>query len=232
MSSKRSLLTSAVGGAVIALAASQASASSFSDGNFSSPSGGGTFTTYFADGSGAGATFGPWTVTSGSIDLIGGYWQSPTVNGGSVDLDGDSPGAISQSFTATPGAYNLTFFLSGNPDGLPDTKSMTVALDGTPIAGNPYTYTLIPGVNTETNMLYLEFIVPVTLGAGPQSLSFSSNDINTPYGPAIGGVSFDAVGGISGTPLPSTWTMLIGGFMGLGFFAYRGSRKRASVVAA
>jgi hypothetical protein len=34
------------------------------------------------------------------------------------------------------------------------------------------------------------------------------------------------------TPLPSTWTMLIAGFIGLGFFAYRGSRKSAAVLAA
>ena len=34
------------------------------------------------------------------------------------------------------------------------------------------------------------------------------------------------------TPLPSTWTMLIAGFVGLGFFAYRGSKKNASALAA
>jgi len=30
---------------------------------------------------------------------------------------------------------------------------------------------------------------------------------------------------ITATPLPSTWTMLIAGFIGLGFFAYRGSKR-------
>ena len=30
-------------------------------------------------------------------------------------------------------------------------------------------------------------------------------------------------------PLPSTWTMLITGFLGLGFLAYRGSRKRLAL---
>jgi hypothetical protein len=34
------------------------------------------------------------------------------------------------------------------------------------------------------------------------------------------------------TPLPSTWTMLIAGFIGLGFFAYRGSKKRGTAMAA
>ena len=42
----------------------------------------------------------------------------------------------------------------------------------------------------------------------------------------------DIVVGINATPLPSTWFMLLSGFVGLGFFAYRGSRKRATRLAA
>jgi hypothetical protein len=37
---------------------------------------------------------------------------------------------------------------------------------------------------------------------------------------------------ISATPLPSTWTMLIAGFVGLGFFASRGSKKNSAALAA
>jgi hypothetical protein len=37
---------------------------------------------------------------------------------------------------------------------------------------------------------------------------------------------------VSQTPLPSTWTMLIAGFVGLGFFAYRGKKMSAAVAAA
>jgi len=33
------------------------------------------------------------------------------------------------------------------------------------------------------------------------------------------------------TPLPPTWTMLLGGFAGLGFFAYRGTKNRSAAVA-
>ncbi len=33
------------------------------------------------------------------------------------------------------------------------------------------------------------------------------------------------------TPLPSTWTMLIAGFLGLGFFVYCGSRSRSGPIA-
>jgi hypothetical protein len=41
------------------------------------------------------------------------------------------------------------------------------------------------------------------------------------------GVTFTAA-----TPLPSAWTMLIAGFVGLGFFAYHGSKNRSAVIAA
>jgi len=39
------------------------------------------------------------------------------------------------------------------------------------------------------------------------------------------------VGGTA-TPLPSTWLMLLSGFVGLGFFAYRGTKKRTAIAAA
>lgn len=37
---------------------------------------------------------------------------------------------------------------------------------------------------------------------------------------------------ISSTPLPATWLMLLSGFVGLGFFAYRGTKKNAAALAA
>ena len=37
---------------------------------------------------------------------------------------------------------------------------------------------------------------------------------------------------LSSTPLPSTWTMLIAGCVGLGFLAYRGSKKGSAAITA
>jgi hypothetical protein len=42
---------------------------------------------------------------------------------------------------------------------------------------------------------------------------------------------WDKVSLTATTPLPSTWTMLIAGFVGLGFFAYRGTKKGAAAIA-
>jgi hypothetical protein len=44
--------------------------------------------------------------------------------------------------------------------------------------------------------------------------------------------AFDVLGSVTTTPLPSTWTMLIAGFVGLGFLAYRGTKKKTATAAA
>jgi hypothetical protein len=52
-----------------------------------------------------------------------------------------------------------------------------------------------------------------------------------PYDPFhyYGAGNFEAS---AATPLPSTWAMLIAGFVGLGFFAYRGTKRRAAAIVA
>jgi hypothetical protein len=49
-----------------------------------------------------------------------------------------------------------------------------------------------------------------------------------PYDFAIGTVELST----AATPLPSTWLMLLSGFAGLGFFAYRGTKKNFAALAA
>jgi choice-of-anchor C domain-containing protein len=77
---------------------------------------------------GVGSTFGAWTIASGSIDHISrNYWQaSDGVQ--SVDVTG-SPGnaTIYQDLVTTPQqTYQLSFDLSGNPEGSPAIKQMQV----------------------------------------------------------------------------------------------------------
>jgi hypothetical protein len=174
----------------------------------------------------SGSTFGAtgsWLVTSGSIDWIGNYWAPPPGGGGSVDLDGNSVGSISQDLGILgPGTYKLTFYLSGNPDGPPDPKVMQVSFGGQtslPLdAPRPPPHT----VNYALETLYFTLAT-----SGDTVLSFASLD-GPPgfYGPVIGDVS------VSATPLPSTWTMLIAGFVGFGFLAYRRTRNGSAAIAA
>jgi hypothetical protein len=56
---------------------------------------------------------------------------------------------------------------------------------------------------------------------------FTPTTTNGPF------IQFDNVGvsPITTTPLPSTWTMLIVGFIGLGLFAHRGTKKNSVALA-
>ncbi|HEY1925980.1 MAG TPA: choice-of-anchor C family protein [Caulobacteraceae bacterium] len=198
-------LTLALGGAAHA-------SNLVTDGNFDSPSGGGSFTTYFASQS-----FSAWTVDSGSVDLIGGYWQAPA-GAGSVDLDGNSPGAISQSITTGKGAYELTFDLSGNPDGGPVTKTVQVTVGN---ATQTFTYDLAG--NSHSDMMYVPESLKFTT-SGPTTLTFTSLDVGTPYGPVIGNVS------VAGVPEPASWALMLLGAGALGG-ALRARRSRTAGLA-
>ncbi|MBR0697807.1 DUF642 domain-containing protein [Bradyrhizobium lablabi] len=171
---------------------------------------------------GAGQTFGAnnaWTVVSGSIDWIGNYWQSPG-SGGSVDLDGNSVGAISQTLqNLAAGTYTVTFALSGNPDGQPPTKGLQVG-----VAGTTQTYSY-PLAGTRNDMKYVTESFTFTWLGGDAVLTFASLDdpSSNPYGPVIGDVAISAV------PEPSTWAMMILGFASVGYLAHR---RRAVAPAA
>ena len=198
--------------AIVAASSAFAGTNLVADGDFDSPSGGGAFTTYSS-----GTSFGPWNVTVGSVDLIGGYWQAP-VGGGSVDLDGNAPGGITQVLNLTSGeTYDLSFYLSGNPDGGPATKSVTVSIGN---LDETFTYTLAG--NSHSDMMYQLETVQFVAGS-TDALSFTSNDVNSPYGPVIGGVTV-------AVPEPSSWAMMGLGFAGLAFAGYRSRRTAISIA--
>jgi len=66
---------------------------------------------------------------------------------------------------------------------------------------------------------------------GISSITFDlTSASNAPNDFAIGTVEL-STSNVSATPLPSTWTMLIAGFIGLGFFASRGTKKGSAAIA-
>ncbi len=212
---KKIYLLSAVAVAAVTSASAALATNVVIDGDFNNTNA--AFQTIFSP-----STFGPWTVTNGSIDLIGGYWQSPSGpnaaaggTNGSVDLDGDSPGGIWQSISGlTSGkTYTLTFALSGNPDGGSPTKSVDVSIGS--VANDNFTYTT--GANSHANMMYTFESVSFTAGAS-NTLSFVSQDASSAYGPVVGDVSI-------AIPEASTWVMLLAGFAGLGFLGFRARRS-------
>jgi hypothetical protein len=96
---------------------------------------------------------------------------------------------------------------------------------------------IVGAVGTDT--IPLSFDEPLNISSlfyGNQNVSFDTTypQSNAPDKTFVDTVILGTVSSInvSATPLPSTWTMLIAGFVGLGLFAYRGSKKNAAAIAA
>jgi hypothetical protein len=115
----------------------------FSSGFDGTPVPGGYTTIY----SGPGGTLGPWTVVSGNVDWIRGYWQSALGTSGSVDMSGNGPGVLSTSLATIAGqAYDLSFYLAGNPDGGDGPRTINVEV------GNVDESFTFPGGQSEASM--------------------------------------------------------------------------------
>jgi choice-of-anchor C domain-containing protein len=191
------------------------------DGNFDNPPVLNPFLTQVGGITFGGPTGTAWTILGNSVDEIGSYWQNPTAGGGSVDLNGGDAGGISQAVTLGGGTYQLSFYLSGNPDGGDPLKSLAVSIGD--LSNQIFTFTT--GTNSHADMQYVLESVTFHAGAGTNVLSFLSQDAGTSYGAVIGGISISAI------PEPATWTMLILGLGGIGMML-RKNRVRASVLAA
>lgn len=190
-----------------AFGAAQARADLITNGGFTPlQTGGPGFTTLYAPST----AIPGWSVTASSVDWVGTYWQAPVAGQGSIDLDGSSVGgAISQTFGTSVGAtYKVTFDLSGNPDGGPTVKLLTVSAASN---SQNYTYTLSAS-NSEGNMLYRAESFVFTATGTSTTLTFASGDAavgGTYYGPVVGNVSAAAV------PLPSAFLLFGPGLAGL-----------------
>ena len=126
-----------------------------------------------------------WTVVSGDVDYIGTYWQASDGQR-SIDMTGDTPGAIRQTIPTIAGAlYTVSFDLSGNPACGPSLKTLNVDTGGAP---NTFTYDTAVHGNTLTDMMY-----------EPMSFDFTATGTSTPLtftsltpgfcGPALDNVS-------------------------------------------
>jgi choice-of-anchor C domain-containing protein len=200
------LKSCAAGALVLALAGGANAAALVADGSFSEGANAGSFTTVGTNG-----TIGAWTVTDGSVDLIGNYWTQPT-GSYTIDLDGNAPGTISQGLNLAAGSYELGFWMAGNTAGGDATKSVQVT-----VGGSLETFTFSTAGHDANNMGYtfetLDFSTP-----GATTLTFKSLDDSGAYGAAIGGVSVTAV------PEPASMALLLAG---LGMLGVMASRRRS-----
>ncbi len=80
-----------------------------------------------------GTTFGGFTVTRGSIDVIGPGWYDPLPgNGNYIDLDGTDAGSAgrfeSADLSLNPGTYQFSFRLAGSQRETGGPNSVTISL--------------------------------------------------------------------------------------------------------
>lgn len=158
------------------------------------------------------------------------------------------------------GSYNLTTTIGG--EGFSESYISPAPVSGgvnttsPPVAGN--VLTLFPNDSGYTGELQLTFanslstpgINPIVIGnaasfecLGSFSCYLTGQTVVYPwgtFGPTFsldtryvgsGDASFAAATSFA-TPLPSTWLMLLSGFVGLGFFVYRGTKNNSAAIAA
>lgn len=151
----------------------------------------------------------------------------------------------------TPDGFDITGIIGQilSPDSSLSTASL-FAGNATPPAyiNNPswvdYDNSLIPGtgvtstggwmIQSSNTYLYNLWLGNGQFGSTPGLVYLYSNDpltaafSNIPNGPGEPGTFLT----LQQTPLPSTWTMLVAGFAGVSFFAYRGSKKNSASLTA
>ena len=165
------------------------------------------------------ASLADWALDSGDLDLIkDDYWQAADGHQ-SLDLDGTTPGQISQVIPTVPGQqYAVYFQYSANPDDPtpPATDpQMDVRVDGDTVGS--FTHTRPPHDVPSypygaSDMQYAAGQATFTATGSTTTLAFASTDpVNYPYGVVIDAVSVLPVFGNAvaatdftfGTPSPS-----------------------------
>jgi choice-of-anchor C domain-containing protein len=164
-----------------------------------------------------------WTVTGGAsaIDYIGTYWTAAD-GVRSLDMNGLQPGGIEQSFTTVLGqTYQVTFDMAGNPAGGPAVKTLNGIIDVTTLGS--FSFDTSNPQTSLTDMGWKQFSFTFVGTGTLQTLDFEStttgnsgnSSFPTAFGPALDNVAVTAI------PEPATWAMMVLGFIGVGFMAYR-----------
>lgn len=178
----KKLILSAVAAATLTLSfvgVSAAAGPTISNGSFEAGTDPGSFAQL---SSGDSTTITGWTVSAGTVDYIGTYWQAAD-GARSIDLSGTGPGAIRQSFATTVGTtYQVTFSMSGNPAGGAGMKTMTVDAGGAP---SPFSYE-VSATNPPTlaDMKWVTKSFSFKATAATTVLTFTSTTSGS-FGPAI-----------------------------------------------
>jgi hypothetical protein len=159
--------------------------------------------------------FTNWTVTAGTVDVVGpsfGYDPLPG-NGAYIDLDGSSPGnnpagQLTSNLSFGPGTYTVSFDLAGNNRGFP-AKTTTIQL------GSFFTSLTLAATDPFTFYSYT-----FSTTGGP--LIFTETGVSDNTGNLLDNVT------VSATPLPAALPLFTTGAGLMGLFGWRRKRKSAA----
>ena len=188
---------------------------------------GSTFTTLYAGDS---TTITGWTVNTGSVDYIGGYWNASD-GSRSLDMDGLTPASISTTLSTVAGqTYEVLFDIAGNSDGPPLIKSLNVSVDsaGSVLQQQQYSYTLA-GHPAIPNLVWQQMSYLFQATGTSTVLTFASADPSTElgslpaYGAALDNVRVNAV------PEPASVVMCGLAAVMISGVAFRRGRKAESL---
>lgn len=230
---KRIASLTAVAFAALAISASGARSDVLVNGGFEFPSINTFYENYgaFTNNPYAGPSFQGWSIPTNNVDIVNPMigWGASAFQGSQIlDLVGyGSTGAVSQTFTTTPGQqYRLSFAYSDNPGSGFDAQSAAQAAVLVLGAGSLLSTTIAHDNAVGGNLNWSLYSGTFVANSETTTLNF-----NTLFGQNNGGILLDAVA-VTAVPEPATWGMMILGFAGIGFLAYRRSRKATTTAAA
>jgi hypothetical protein len=165
-----------------------------------------------------------WTV-SGSVDEVTTFEWTPHSGNQSLDLNGLSPGTISQNLATHAGhTYDLTFYMSGNfGDYVGSQRSLEVYWGGSPAGTFTFTRPGSPYVYGDPSSLgwTLESALGLTASGSSTELKFVSLESSS----YAWGATLDDISVRDTTPEPGTLSLLLLGLPGAAAFLRR--RKQA-----